>query len=86
MHVGEVVQEQTAFERFLTARWGLFSTFAGRTLYAPIWHEPWELRRAELLHLDDELMDAGGVPIPNGATVLHWTQGVEVRVGRPRLA
>ena len=86
MNVGGVVHEQTPFEQFLTARWGLFSTFAGRTLYAPIWHEPWELRRAELLHLDDALMDAGGVPIPDEAPVLHWTKGVEVRVGRPRLA
>ena len=86
VRVGEIIEEQTPFERFLTARWGLFSTFAGRTLYAPIWHDPWELQRSELLHLDDELMAAGGSPIPDQAPVLHWTKGVEVRVGRPRFA
>lgn len=86
VRVGTALDEQTAFERFLTARWGLFSTFAGRVLYAPVWHEPWPLRRAELLHLDDELLGAAGFRVPAVEPVVHWTAGVEVRIGRPRVA
>ena len=65
-------------------RWGLYSTLGQRVLYAPIWHVPWPLRRAELLHLDDELVGAAGFRIPGDEPIVHWTPGVEVRVGRPR--
>lgn len=75
----------TPFEHYLTARWGLFSTFVGRTLYAPISHDPWPLQRATLLDLDDGLIAAAGLPDPVGAPVAHWTRGTEVRIGRPRL-
>lgn len=83
--VGDPVAEQTPFERFLTARWGLYSTFGKRTLYAPIWHAEWKLHRADVLHLDDELMGAAGFAIGGREPVVHWTPGVQVRVGRPRV-
>jgi uncharacterized protein YqjF (DUF2071 family) len=47
---------------FLTARWGMFTTIGGRTRYLPNEHEPWPLRAAELLDLDDGLVAAGGLP------------------------
>lgn len=80
------------FEHFLTARWGLFSRFPSMetrravTLYAPVDHGRWPLHRAELLHLDDQLLEAAGLPSPAGEPVLHWTPGTEVRIGRPRRA
>ena len=40
----------------------------------------------ELLELDDELLDAAGLPEPTGDPVVHWTPGTEVRIGRPRRA
>lgn len=83
---GEPIVEQSPLERFLSARWGLYSTFLGRTLYAPITHEPWPLHRAELLHLDDGLMEAAGFPIPSEEPLVHWTPGVTVRIARPRRA
>ncbi len=47
---------------FLTARWGLHTRAFGRTLYVPNRHEVWPLQRAELLHVDDGLLDVCGVP------------------------
>lgn len=82
---GEAIDEHSEFDRFLTARWGLFSTFLGRTLYAPITHEPWPLRRATLRTLDDHLMAAAGYEF-DGDPIVHWASGVDVRIGRPRRA
>ncbi len=46
---------------FLTARWGLHTRAFGRTLYIPNRHDVWPLRRAELLLLDDALLEVCGV-------------------------
>jgi len=80
-----LIETHSDFDRFLTARWGLFSTFFGRTLYAPISHEPWPLHDAQVTALDDGLMDAAGFVIPDVDPVVHWTPGVSVRIGRPQL-
>jgi len=70
---------------FLTARWGLFSSwYGGRTAFAPVDHGAWPLHRAELLDLDDDLVVAAGLPAPHGEPHVLWTPGVHVRIGRPR--
>ncbi len=53
--------EATPLDRFLTARWGLHVQHLGRTWYVPNTHEPWGLRRAELVDLDDGLVAAAGL-------------------------
>jgi uncharacterized protein len=70
---------------FLTARWGLHSRWAGRTLYTPNEHGPWPLRRATVLHLDDDLVAAAGLP---GVTTREpdsvlWSPGVQTVFGLP---
>lgn len=70
---------------FLTARWGLFSTwYGGRTAFAPVDHPPWPLHRAELLDLTDDLVVAAGLPRPQGPPHVLWSPGIPVRIGRPR--
>jgi len=70
---------------FLTARWGLFSTwYGGRTAFAPVDHPAWPLHRAELLDLSDDLVAAAGLPTPQGVPHVLWSPGVRVRIGRPR--
>jgi uncharacterized protein YqjF (DUF2071 family) len=70
---------------FLSARWGLFSTwYGGRTAFAPVDHPAWPLHRAELLDLSDDLVEAAGLPRPRGAPHVLWSPGVRVRIGRPR--
>jgi uncharacterized protein YqjF (DUF2071 family) len=69
---------------FLTARWGLFSTwYGGSTVHAAVDHEPWALHRAELLDLDDELVSLAGLTAEGEPHVL-WSPGVRVRIGPPQ--
>ena len=84
VRVGEPV-EADELQLFLTARWGLFSTwYGGRTAYAPVDHPTWPLHRAELLELSDDLVRAAGLPEPVGEPHVMWSPGVRVRIGRPR--
>lgn len=85
---GARIDEGDPLARFLTARWGLISaTRRGRLRYAPVDHPIWHLHEAELLHLDDHLIAAAGLPQPHEAPLVMWSPGVDVRVGRPtRLA
>ena len=92
VEVGERIDDadQTPLEHFLTARWGLFSTFGPsdrkRLLYAPVEHGVWPLQRARLVHLNDELVATAGYRRPNSEPIVHFTTGTEVRIGRPQLA
>jgi uncharacterized protein YqjF (DUF2071 family) len=85
VQVGEEIplSGQSPFEAYLTARWGLYSVWRKRPLYAPVSHQPWPLRRASLLFLDDELVGEADLRIPSSDPVVHWTEGTEVRIGRP---
>jgi uncharacterized protein YqjF (DUF2071 family) len=85
VRVGEQI-EGDALAHFLTARWRLFTPwYGGRTLAVPAQHPPWPLHAAELLHLDDELVAAGGLSLPAVPAHVLWSPGVDVRIGRPEL-
>ena len=69
--------------RFLTARWALFATRFGRTIYLPNEHEPWSLRAATLVSLDDTLLERAGIQGLSGRqpdSVLY-SEGVTTRFG-----
>ena len=59
---GQPIPSGDPLADFLTARWGLHTQAFGRTLYVPNRHEIWPLQRAELVHLDDVLVDVCGLP------------------------
>ncbi|MEZ5137181.1 MAG: DUF2071 domain-containing protein [Acidimicrobiales bacterium] len=69
-------------DHWLTARWLLYSRFPGRLWFARADHCVWPLRRAEVLHLDDGLVEAAGLPAPEGRPCAPLP-GVEVRIGLP---
>jgi uncharacterized protein YqjF (DUF2071 family) len=73
----------TELEHFLTARFGLLTHRQGRTAHGPVDHPAWPLRRATLIDLDDQLVVAAGLPEPSGPPLVHFADGVPVRVGRP---
>jgi uncharacterized protein len=73
----------SALDHFLTARWGLHVAWRGGTAWAPVEHEPWSLHTAELLELEDELVQAAGLPAPAGEPHVLWSPGVRVAVGAP---
>lgn len=47
---------------FLTARWALFTRVRGRTVRLRNHHDTWALYRAELVRLDDTLLEIAGFP------------------------
>ncbi len=77
--------EAGGLDDFLSARWGLASRWYGRTVYAPVAHEPWRLHEAELLDLDDDLLASHGLPLPASPPRVLWSPGVNVRIGRPQV-
>jgi len=77
-------QELTLLDHFLTARWNVFSVWpGGRVMFARACHPPWPLHRAKMLELDDELIEAAGLPAPQGEPLVHYSPSVDVRVGPP---
>jgi uncharacterized protein YqjF (DUF2071 family) len=76
--------EATDLEHWLTARWRLFSATSDGLRHALADHPPWPLCHARVLHLDQDLVMAAGLPEPEGPPLVQWSPGVEVRVGFPR--
>ncbi|SKC44434.1 YqjF family protein [Okibacterium fritillariae] len=70
---------------FLTARWAFHETHLGRTWFGSNHHGPWPLQRAELLHLDDTLLEAAGfaslADTPPDSVL--YSPGVETVFSRP---
>jgi uncharacterized protein YqjF (DUF2071 family) len=84
VRVGAGITAPTPLEHFVTARWGLHTRAWRRTLHLPNEHPPWPLHRATLLHLDDTLVTAAGLPAPGRPpdSVLY-SPGVPVVFGAP---
>ena len=84
----ETIDGDEDLAAFLTARWGLHTAAWGRALYIPNEHEPWTLRSAQVLLLDDELLAAAGFPDLAGRPPDHvcFAEGVRTRFGLPRMA
>lgn len=71
----------TSLDHFLTARYRLYSTLAGRLVAADAEHRRWPLRRARLFELRQDLIQAAGLPAPDHEPILHASVGVPVRIG-----
>lgn len=84
LRAGDAVDGSAGLPLFLTARWGLFSRWYGRTAYAPVDHGPWPLQSAQLLELSDDLVEAAGLEMAGPAPSVLFSTGVDVRIGRPR--
>lgn len=76
--------ETTALDHFLTARWRVFSVVGRHLTFTNAQHEPWSLRRAEALQVDDDLLAAAGLPPAPGSPLAHFSEGVTARLGAPR--
>jgi len=90
-HLATAVEIGTAIPRsddlavFLSARWGLYSRgLFGGLMYAPVDHEPWRLHTAHLQSIDQNIVQAAGLPTPTGEAHVMFSPGVSVRIGRPR--
>jgi uncharacterized protein YqjF (DUF2071 family) len=86
VRVDPAPRRASPLDLFLTARFGLHTRVAGRTLWVPNTHGPWPLQRARLVALDDALVAAAGLPgvtesVPD--SVLFST-GVQTVFGLPQ--
>jgi uncharacterized protein len=80
VEIGEPIQA-AELDRFLTARFRLYTMLFGRLGFAQIEHESWPLRTARLVRLVQNVVEASGVPRSQGSPILHYSPGVNVRVG-----
>jgi uncharacterized protein YqjF (DUF2071 family) len=85
--IGDPIPEPDPLQNFLTARWSLHTSRIGlrgrHTVRWPNEHPPWPLHSAELLHLDEDLVAASGLPFASQgppASVLY-SPGLPVRFG-----
>jgi uncharacterized protein len=68
-------------DHFLTARFRLYSLVGGRLVGADAEHPPWPLHRGTMRYLHQDLLQAGGLPAPEGEPLVHTSPGVAVRIG-----
>jgi uncharacterized protein YqjF (DUF2071 family) len=71
-------------EFFLTERYRLYTTLAGSLAFADVEHEPWPLHECHAIHLEQSLLPFAGLPAPRDKPLVHFSNGVHVRVGRPQ--
>lgn len=77
LRVTEPISEPNDLERFVTARWGLHTRHLGRTWWLRVGHRPWPLHRAELSHVDGNLLPVAGIePLDERPVSVLWSPGV----------
>jgi uncharacterized protein YqjF (DUF2071 family) len=79
-------RESTALDDFLTARWGAHVRRRRGVTFVPNAHDPWPLRDAELVELDDQLVATAGFPdlLARPPDHVAFSEGVYAEFARPR--
>jgi len=85
VEVGPRYSAPSDFDHFLTARFRLYTMLGRRPGYAQVEHPPWELSDARITHIQQSIVAAAGLTQPHGHPALHYSPGVDVRIGAPTL-
>jgi uncharacterized protein YqjF (DUF2071 family) len=75
--------ESGPLEDFLTARFRLFARAGAVLLGCEVEHSPWPLHAARVVHLEESLLSAAGLPAPGDEPLAHFSPALSVRVGPP---
>ena len=75
--------ERTPLVDSLTGRWGTYTWVAGQLLRVPVHHQPWPLHVAGLRGDLPGPLTAVGLPAPEGEPLVHYSPGVDTRIGLP---
>jgi uncharacterized protein len=84
--VGEAMTQPDDLVVFLTERYLLYTKFLGCLAVAPVEHAPWPLRHATLASLEETVRRASRLPGEGTPLLVHYSEGVEVRIGALRPA
>ncbi|MDQ4005982.1 MAG: DUF2071 domain-containing protein [Actinomycetota bacterium] len=76
--------EETELDHFVTARWLLYSGVPGLRAALLAEHPRWTFRRAEVEQVDQNILDVGGLPRQGPPRLVHFSEGVDARLGWPR--
>lgn len=68
-------------DHFLTARYRLYTVSRGRLAHAQIEHSPWPLARATVSEWHQTLIEAAGLPPPEGRPLVHYSAEINVKIG-----
>jgi uncharacterized protein len=69
----------------LTGRWRAFAHVAGRALLEiPVQHQRWPVHHAALVSLEETVLGAAGLPEPTSEPLVHYSPGVNAKLGAPR--
>ena len=86
VRVGDPCTAPSDLDHWLTGRWRAWTQVARRLATAAVAHPPWPLRTASVLGLEQSVLGAAGLPRPAGGPLVHYSPGVDVRLGPPRFA
>ena len=85
IEIGDAFASDDLSERdhFLTALFRLYAVFRDGLKYVQVEHPPWPLFHARVAKLDENLVAAAGLPPPEGEPLVHYSPGVDVKIGWP---
>ena len=72
--------ETTALDHFLYARWAMVAERRRQLSYGRVDHQRWPLHRVDGVEIDQTLIEAAGLPTPDGEPHAHYSPGVDVRI------
>jgi uncharacterized protein len=78
--------ELSELDHWLTGRWRGWTRVAGRLAEVPLQHQPWPLQRASVVELEETLFADLGLPPPDDPPLVHFSPGVDARLGPPRFS
>lgn len=72
--------EVTELDHFLSARWALVTARRSTPLYGRVHHERWPLHEVTNVRVDQDVIQAAGLPSPDGEPIARYSPGVGVSV------
>jgi uncharacterized protein YqjF (DUF2071 family) len=81
-NIGETIpfSHPDSLEFFLTERYLLYSEYEGELFRARVYHEPYELYKAELTNFGSTLLEPKQIPQPKTQPILHYAEQVSVDI------
>ena len=67
-------------EHFVTARWALLTMRRGAASYGRVRHQRWPLHRVHDVSINQDVIEAAGLPAPNGTPHALYSPGVDVEI------